>query len=97
MGFAMIRSDESPRYWTSGALTAVLRLGTSVGHGHDDYFSLILHGKGHLLYPDLNVIQYEPRWLNWTAEGIGHSTLLIDHESPAPGKQVTRHDFCTGD
>jgi hypothetical protein len=93
MGFAVIRSDESPRYWTSGGLAAVLRLGTSVGHGHDDYFSLILHGKGRLLYPDINVIQYEPRWLNWTAEGIGHSTLLIDHESPAPGKQTTRHDF----
>ena len=64
-----------------------------MGHGHDDYFSLILHGKGRLLYPDINVIQYEPRWLNWTADGIGHSTLLIDHESPSPGKQTTRHDF----
>jgi hypothetical protein len=93
MGFAVIRSDESPGYWTGGGLAAVLRLGTSVGHGHLDYFSLILHGKGRLLYPDLNVIQYEPRWLNWTAEGIGHSTLLIDSESPSPGKQATRHDF----
>jgi hypothetical protein len=93
MGFAVIRSDESPGYWTAGGLAAVLRLGTSVGHGHQDYFSLILHGKGRLLYPDLNVIQYEPRWLNWTAEGIGHSTLLIDQESPSPGKHATRHDF----
>jgi hypothetical protein len=93
MGFAVIRSDESPGYWTAGGLAAVLRLGTSVGHGHQDYFSLILHGKGRLLYPDLNVIQYEPRWLNWTAEGIGHSTLLIDNESPSPGKHATRHDF----
>ena len=93
MGFAVVRSDESPRYWTGGGLAAVLRLGAAVGHGHADYFSLILHGKGRLLYPDLNVIQYEPRWLNWTAEGIAHSTLLIDHESPAPGGQKTRHDF----
>lgn len=93
MGFAVIRSDESPRYWTAGGMAAVLRLGTSVGHGHEDYFSLILHGEGHLLYPDLNVIQYEPRWLNWTADGIGHSTLLIDHESPSPGKHATRQDF----
>jgi hypothetical protein len=93
MGFAVIRADESPGYWTAGGLAAVVRLGTSVGHGHQDYFSLILHGKGRLLYPDLNVIQYEPRWLNWTAEGIGHSTLLIDNESPSPGKHTTRHDF----
>jgi hypothetical protein len=93
MGFAVIRSDESPSYWTTGGLAAILRLGTSVGHGHSDYFSLILHGKGRLLYPDLNVVQYEPRWLNWTAEGIAHSTLLIDSDSPSPGKQATRHDF----
>jgi hypothetical protein len=93
MGFAVIRSDETPAYWTTGSLAAVLRLGTSVGHGHQDYFSLILHGMGRLMYPDLNVIQYEPRWLNWTAEGIGHSTLLIDSESPSPGKHTTRHDF----
>src|ERR1043165_6682541 len=93
MGFAVIRSDESPRYWTTGGLAAVLRLGTSVGHGHNDFFSLILHGKGRLLYPDVNVIQYEPRWLNWTAEGIAHSTLLIDNDSPSPGTQVMRSDF----
>lgn len=93
MGFAVIRADESPRYWTAGGLAAVVRLGAAVGHGHADYFSLILHGHGRLLYPDLNVIQYEPRWLNWTAEGIAHSTLLIDGDSPAPGKQATRHDF----
>jgi hypothetical protein len=93
MGFAVIRSDESPRYWSAGGLAAVVRLGTSVGHGHNDFFSLILHGKGRLLYPDVNVIQYEPRWLNWTAEGIAHSTLLIDNDSPSPGTQVMRSDF----
>lgn len=93
MGFAVLRSDESPHYWSRGGLAAVLRLGSAVGHGHADYFSLILHGKGRLLYPDINVIQYEPRWLNWTAEGIAHSTLLVDHESPSPGEQATRYDF----
>src|SRR4029079_6728494 len=93
MGFAVIRSDESPRYWTAGGLAAVLRLAPSVGHAHEDYFSLILHGRGRLLYPDLNVIQYEPRWLNWTADGIRQSTRVIDHESHSPGKHATRQDF----
>jgi hypothetical protein len=93
LGFAMLRADESPRYWTSGGLAAVLRLGTAVGHGHEDYYSLILHGKGRLLYPDLNVIQYEPTYLNWTHEGIAHNTLLVDHQSPRPGKFTTRQDF----
>jgi hypothetical protein len=92
-GFAMLRSDESARYWTSGATAAVLRLGALVGHGHKDYFHLILYGKGRLLYPDLNIIQYEPAYLNWTHEGIAHNTLLVDHQSPRPGPFTTRKDF----
>ena len=92
-GIAMLRSDESPQYWTSGALAALLRLGVSVGHGHKDYFSLILHGKGRLLYPDLNVINYEPTYLNWTHEGFAHSTLLVDHQSPHSAQCQTRQEF----
>jgi hypothetical protein len=89
----MLRADESPDYWTTGSTAAVLRLGSAVGHGHKDYFHLILHGKGRLLYPDLNVIQYESPWLNWTHEGIAHNTLLVDHASPRPGPFTTRHEF----
>lgn len=92
-GFAMLRSDESPRYWEAGGLAAVLRLGALVGHGHKDYFHLILHGKGRLLYPDLNIIQYEPTYVNWTHEGIAHNTLLVDQESPRPGRFTTRQEF----
>jgi hypothetical protein len=92
-GFAMLRADETPDYWTTGSTAAVLRLGAAVGHGHKDYFHLILHGKGRLLYPDLNVIQYEPTALNWTHEGIAHNTLLVDHASPRPGPFSTRRDF----
>jgi len=92
-GFAFLRSDESPDYWTSGAISALIMQGKSIGHGHNDYYSLIFHGKGRLLYPDLNVIQYEPTYLNWTREGIAHNTLLVDHQSPQPGPFKTKHDF----
>ena len=92
-GFAMIRADETPAYWTSGSLAALVTLGKMVGHGHNDHYELVLHGKGRLLYPDLNVIQYEPTYLSWTREGIGHSTLLVDHQSPASGEFTTSHDF----
>ncbi len=92
-GVAVLRADESGHYWTEGALAAVVRLGALVGHGHKDYFELILHGKGRLLYPDLNVIQYEPTWLNWTHEGIAHNTLVVDRRSPQPGPFTTRHEF----
>jgi hypothetical protein len=92
-GIAMLRSDESSGYWTSGTSAAVLRLGASVGHGHKDYYHLILHGKGRLLYPDLNLVQYEPTYLNWSHEGIAHNTLLVDHQSPRPGPFTTGQDF----
>jgi len=92
-GFAFLRADESPAYWTSGALAALLMLGKPIGHGHNDFYSLVLHGKGRLLYPDLNVIQYEPTYLNWTRQGIAHSTLLVDHHSPEGGPFTTRQDF----
>jgi hypothetical protein len=92
-GLAVLHSDDSPRYWTSGALTAAVRLGSAVGHGHPDYFHLILHGGGRLLYPDLQIITYEPTFLNWGREGIGHNTLLVDHQSPKPGPFTTRQAF----
>ena len=93
LGFAVVRSDETPAYWTTGALTVMMRLGAAVGHGHQDYYSIVLHGKGRLLYPDLNVIQYEPTYLGWTREGIAHSTLLVDGVSPRAGECTTRNDF----
>jgi hypothetical protein len=92
-GIAVLHSDESPRYWDSRATSAVLRLGSAIGHGHKDYFHLILHGKGRLLYPDLQIITYEPSLLNWTSEGVAHNTLLVDHQSPRSGPFTTRHDL----
>lgn len=92
-GIAVLRSDESGRYWTSGASAAVLRLGSAVGHGHKDYYHLMLHGKGRLLYPDIELITYEPTWLNWTHEGIAHNTLLVDGQSPRPSPITTRQDL----
>jgi hypothetical protein len=93
LGFALLRADQSPDYWTSGGLTAVVMLGKWLSHGHADDYNLILHGKGRLLYPDLNVIQYEPSYLNWTHEGIAHNTLLADHQSPSHGPFTTRQDL----
>jgi hypothetical protein len=92
-GFSLLRADQSPEYWRSGAMAALLMHGKSIGHGHKDYYGLILHGKGRLLYPDLNVTQYEATYVNWTREGIGHNTLLVDHQSPSPGAFTTKHDF----
>jgi hypothetical protein len=92
-GFAFLRADETPEYWRSGSLAALIMEGKLVGHGHKDYYSLSLHGTGRLIYPDLNVIQYEPTWLNWTHESIAHNTLVVDHQSGSPGPFTTKNEF----
>jgi hypothetical protein len=92
-GVAVLRSDESGKYWTGGGTAVVLRLGAEIGHGHKDYFHLLLHSKGRLLYPDLQLVTYEPTYLSWTREGIAHNTLLVDKQSPRPSPCTMRQDF----
>lgn len=94
-GFAMLRAEESPAYWTSGALAAVLTLGCYIGHGHSDHYSLILHGKGRLLYPDVNVIQYEKDALGGraTASRTARCWWTASPRCPAlspPGRHLPR-------
>src|SRR5262249_15478054 len=95
-GLAVLRSDESPGYWASGGTMPVRRLGSATGPGHRDYFPLLLHGKGRLLSPDLQLVPYEPTYLSWTREGIAHNTLLVDRQSPRPCPCTTREDLGPG-
>jgi len=92
-GFGLLRGDESPAYWTGGGLAAMLKLGTDIGHGHNDFYELVLHGKGRLLYPDIQALTYEPTYLGWSREGIGHNTLVVDGQSPDSGPCTTVEDF----
>jgi hypothetical protein len=92
-GFAMVRADESPAFWSQGGLAAMMKLGSAIGHGHSDYYELVLHGKGRLLYPDLQAMTYESPRLGWSNDGIGHSTLLVDGQSPRPGDSIAAQDF----
>ena len=78
-GLAMLRSDESPAYWTSGKAIAVSQVMTQgYGHDHRDKFSITLHGAGRLLYPDYNAIQYENPAIGWTRNSVAHNTLVVD-------------------
>ena len=92
-GIAVLRADESPAFWESDATMAVLRQSTALGHGHNDSFHLILHGAGRLLYPTIQLIQYEPNYMNWTREGHSCKTLLVDHQTPRAGPCTTRQEF----
>ncbi|MFW6108777.1 MAG: hypothetical protein ACOC8D_03075, partial [bacterium] len=94
-GLAMLRSDESPAYWTSGEAIAVFQL-MSQGYGHDhrDKFALTLHGAGRLLYPDYNAIQYESSAVGWTRHSCSHNTLLVDEQDTANATPTgIRHAF----
>jgi hypothetical protein len=93
-GVAMLRSEESPAYWTNGHSIAVLqRMTQSYGHGHADAFSITLHGAGRLLYPDYNFIQYENPALGWTRNTIAHNTLIVDGQESGNAEPTVQHDF----
>ena len=94
-GLAILRSDESPAYWTSGRAIAVFQL-MSQGYGHDhrDKFAIMLHGAGRLLYPDYNAIQYESSAIGWTRHTCSHNTLIVDEQDTANAQPTAiRHEF----
>ena len=94
-GLAMLRSDESPGYWTSGKAIAVFQI-MSKGYGHDhrDKFSISLHGAGRLFYPNYNALQYENPSVGWTRNSVSHNTLIVD-EGETRNAELTalRHEF----
>ena len=94
-GLAMLRSDESPAYWTSGEAIAVFQL-MSQGYGHDhrDKFAICLHGAGRLFYPDYNAIQYENQAIGWTRNSVCHNTLVVDgRDAQNAAPTAIRHDL----
>lgn len=92
-GIALLRSDESPGYWTSAGLVAVQQMGRNYGHDHRDKFEIMLWGRGRLLYPDWNAQQYEPMEFGWTRNAWAHNTLVVDESNPKGGRSTERHDF----
>jgi hypothetical protein len=94
-GLAMLRSDESPNYWTSGKAIAVFQImSKGYGHDHGDKFSISLHGAGRLFYPNYNALQYENPNVGWTRNSVSHNTLIVD-EGETHNAELTalRHDF----
>lgn len=93
-GLAMLRSIETPNYWTDPKAIAVCQLmSRGYGHDHGDKFGIMLHGAGRLLYPDFNAIQYENNSIGWTRTTRCHSTLMVDEEDTAPAPFSVRHAF----
>jgi hypothetical protein len=91
-GLAMLRSDESADYWTSGKAIAVFQI-MSKGYGHDhrDKFSITLHGAGRLFYPDYNAVQYENPSVGWTRNSVSHNTLIVDEGETRDAELTALH------
>ncbi|MCJ8331929.1 MAG: hypothetical protein MJH11_18355, partial [Lentisphaeria bacterium] len=83
-GHAMMRADETSNYWHSGKPVAWMNLNQSYKylHGHHDMMQLIFHAKGRLIYPDIDVQQYEPRKIRWTHDAVCHNTVLVNRKQP---------------
>lgn len=94
-GLAMLRSDESSAYWTSGkAIAAFQLMSQGYGHDHRDKFSITLHGAGRLLYPNYNAIQYENPMIGWTRNSVSHNTLVVDEGETCDARPSgIRHEF----
>ncbi|MCJ8331516.1 MAG: hypothetical protein HRT89_23275, partial [Lentisphaeria bacterium] len=92
--FAILRADESPSYWTGKGLTANLMLGAFRSHRNCDEYSMALHAKGRMIYPDIDVMQYEndKKW-GWTHRTIAHNSLTVDGANMRRAKYNTRHLF----
>lgn len=82
VGLAMLRSDETPGYWTNTSAIAVFALMTQGygGHAHRDKFAICLHGANRLFYPDCNSSQYENPNVGWTRNTICHNTMIVDEQ-----------------
>jgi hypothetical protein len=93
-GIAMLRSDESPGYWTNPNAIAVLQMMTKgYGHDHRDKFGITLFGANRLLYPDFLGIQYERIAMGWTNTPACHNTMMVDEQDSANAPPAIRSEF----
>jgi len=80
-GLAMLRSDESPNYWTSPESIAIQHILTRpYGHDQPHKFHISMFGAGRLLYPDFLALQYEHRGMGWTYTSSSHNTMQVDEQ-----------------
>jgi hypothetical protein len=93
-GVAMLRSDESPGYWTNpNALAALQVMTQGYGHDHYDKFGLTLFGANRLLYPDYLGLQYELLAMGWANTPVCHNTMMVDDQDTANAPPHVRSDF----
>jgi len=93
-GFAMLRADESPRYWESDGPAVALQFATLYVHYLADCFSLLgYHQFGRPIYYNRSI----SRGYNggpWEFHVRGHCGVVVDGLQAQPiGPVPTRHQF----
>lgn len=92
-GTALIRSDETAKYWESDALAVFARQGNRMGHTHDDPYHITLNAFKKNIYPDWFVAWdyrggIDPKTGKERSSGpfsrrvFGHNTIVIDGKDP---------------
>jgi hypothetical protein len=93
-GFAMLRADESPRYWESGSPAVALQFATLYVHYLADCFSLLgYHQFGRPIYYNRSISSgYNGG--PWEFHVRGHCGVVVDGLQAQPiGPVPSRHQF----
>jgi hypothetical protein len=95
MGLAMLRNIEGPDYWSSRGPVVFHKAARNFPHGHQDFFQIVMHAHGRLIYPDLITASgsYEQHPYVFARRSCGHNTLAIDDRDLESGDYTMKGDF----
>jgi hypothetical protein len=92
---AILRNIEGPNYWSSRGPVVFHKAARNFPHGHQDFFQIVMHAHGRLIYPDLITASgsYEQHPYVFARRSCGHNTLAIDDRDLESGDYTMKGDF----
>ena len=95
IGLAMLRSVEGADYWKSRSPVVFHKAARDFPHGHKDFYQIVMHAYGRLIYPDLITASgsYEQHPYVFARRSCGHNTIAIDGRDLEPSNYTMRGDF----
>ena len=95
MGLAMLRNVEGSDYWSSRGPVVFYKGARDFPHGHKDFYQIVVHAHGRLIYPDLITASgsYEQHPYVFARRSCGHNTIAIDGRDLESGDYTMKGDF----
>ena len=92
-GIAMLRADESPKYWEGPRPAVGLRLAEPYAHSVNDSFAILgYYWRNRPILLNRQIAKGYAQ--NWTRSAASHAALLVDGAEPKAATDVTtRHGF----